>query len=205
MSMFCALGFRVMRKSLLILIATLSLLFNSAASSNAATQLVDISDLAGFQQNGVGGTAGNGIVFLSPKYTFGFGDTLDFGTALVSPDPPDDRGGGCGVIFPACFGNAGFSFFYLTNGSGGLDDAPFDIGGSDFVDCTGGCGFAQYRLLFNLPTTSNGIQFVFQGSEVSIVPPTIAAVPEPSTWAMLLIGFAGLAFAGSRRSVHIRT
>jgi hypothetical protein len=26
------------------------------------------------------------------------------------------------------------------------------------------------------------------------------AVPEPSTWAMMLIGFAGLAFAGYRRA-----
>jgi hypothetical protein len=26
------------------------------------------------------------------------------------------------------------------------------------------------------------------------------AVPEPSTWAMMLLGFAGLGFAGYRRS-----
>jgi PEP-CTERM motif-containing protein len=29
---------------------------------------------------------------------------------------------------------------------------------------------------------------------------TIASVPEPSTWAMMLIGFAGIGFAGYRRS-----
>jgi PEP-CTERM motif len=29
---------------------------------------------------------------------------------------------------------------------------------------------------------------------------SIAAVPEPSTWAMLLLGFAGLGYAGFRRS-----
>ena len=27
-----------------------------------------------------------------------------------------------------------------------------------------------------------------------------AAIPEPSTWAMLLVGFAGVGFAGYRRS-----
>ena len=27
-----------------------------------------------------------------------------------------------------------------------------------------------------------------------------SAVPEPSTWAMLLLGFAGIAFVGYRRS-----
>ena len=30
------------------------------------------------------------------------------------------------------------------------------------------------------------------------VPPPTPAVPEPSTWAMLLIGFAGLGYAGYR-------
>ncbi len=29
---------------------------------------------------------------------------------------------------------------------------------------------------------------------------TGAAVPEPSTWAMMLLGFAGLGFAGWRRA-----
>jgi hypothetical protein len=28
-------------------------------------------------------------------------------------------------------------------------------------------------------------------------------VPEPSTWAMLLIGFAGLGFAGWRRAARL--
>jgi hypothetical protein len=30
--------------------------------------------------------------------------------------------------------------------------------------------------------------------------PSVGAVPEPSTWAMVLIGFAGLGFAGARRT-----
>jgi hypothetical protein len=34
----------------------------------------------------------------------------------------------------------------------------------------------------------------------AIINPTVGGVPEPSTWAMLGIGFAGLGFAGSRRS-----
>jgi hypothetical protein len=36
---------------------------------------------------------------------------------------------------------------------------------------------------------------------IVVVPPTVVAdVPEPSTWAMLLIGFTGLGYAASRRS-----
>ena len=32
----------------------------------------------------------------------------------------------------------------------------------------------------------------------------LAPAPEPSTWAMMLAGFAGLAFAGYRRQSHLR-
>ena len=34
---------------------------------------------------------------------------------------------------------------------------------------------------------------------------TIAAVPEPSTWGLMLLGFAGLGFALYRRSVKAAT
>ena len=37
----------------------------------------------------------------------------------------------------------------------------------------------------------------------SVGPILLVAVPEPSTWAMLLLGFAGLGFAGYRRSRKI--
>jgi PEP-CTERM motif len=39
------------------------------------------------------------------------------------------------------------------------------------------------------------------GSAVLLVSdPVVAAVPEPSTWAMMLLGFAGVAFMAYRRS-----
>lgn len=34
---------------------------------------------------------------------------------------------------------------------------------------------------------------------------TVAAVPEPSTWAMLLIGFAGIGFAAYRKTSNAKT
>jgi PEP-CTERM motif len=60
-------------------------------------------------------------------------------------------------------------------------DPQFIIGGDDPSD---------YSLVFS-PGIGNG--------------PIGGAVPEPSTWAMLLIGFAGLGFAGLRRRAKTRT
>ena len=46
------------------------------------------------------------------------------------------------------------------------------------------------------------IEISLPGTGLSAFPPAIhlVAVPEPSTWAMMLIGFAGLGFAGYRTS-----
>jgi hypothetical protein len=45
----------------------------------------------------------------------------------------------------------------------------------------------------------NGIQFLFLGTELTIVPPAVAAVPEPSTWAMMILGFAVVGLNAYRR------
>ena len=42
---------------------------------------------------------------------------------------------------------------------------------------------------------NNGFQF-----DNAVVSTATSAVPEPSTWAMMLVGFAGLGFAGYRRN-----
>lgn len=182
--------------------------FAGAPRAVADTISMNISDLGGFQFNGAGGIFGNGRVALSPKYAVGFGDTVDFGIASLSPDPPDGRSG-C-TFTNNCYGNYIYDIFYLKNGIGGLETAPFDLFGvlpatpaissNGFIYCPNGqaCPSITIPLKFTLPPDVNGIQFAFEGSGVSIAPP----VPELSTWAMLLIGFAGLAFAGYRRSIH---
>jgi hypothetical protein len=52
---------------------------------------------------------------------------------------------------------------------------------------------ASHSCSFSGNTGQCGIGF--GGADISIAP-----VPEPSTWAMMLLGFAGLGFAGYRRS-----
>jgi hypothetical protein len=38
------------------------------------------------------------------------------------------------------------------------------------------------------------------GMTIDFIAPTLATIPEPSTWAMMLLGFAGLGFVGYRRT-----
>ena len=65
------------------------------ATNAANADVVDISDLNGFQRSGFGGIFGNGIVFASPTYAVQPGSIVDFGTATIIADPPDGRAGSC--------------------------------------------------------------------------------------------------------------
>jgi PEP-CTERM motif-containing protein len=62
----------------------------------------------------------------------------------------------------------------------------------DTLKLDGGAGSPTYYLVFT--GTSNGKLSV--GGTVSTAP----AVPEPATWAMMLLGFTGLGYAAFRRS-----
>ena len=61
------------------------------------------------------------------------------------------------------------------------------------------------QLQFAIPDGASSIQIGWAGYGI-YTPPVIAeSVPEPSTWAMLLIGFAGIGFASYRRMLLIGT
>ena len=45
-----------------------------------------------------------------------------------------------------------------------------------------------------------GFSFMIGLDDVSVTGPALAAVPELSSWAMMLVGFAGLGFAGYHRA-----
>jgi hypothetical protein len=62
-------------------------------------------------------------------------------------------------------------------------------------DLTGGSGFAFTYDLATAPVAApmmSALDFA--------AAPLVAGIPEPSTWPMMTLGFAGLAFAGYRRS-----
>lgn len=47
---------------------------------------------------------------------------------------------------------------------------------------------------------------VFTGSRSTVVQTEVKlAVPEPSTWAMMLLGFVGLGYAGLRKARLVRS
>jgi len=186
------------------LLLRLALLVGATIYASAASATIvnfDISSQAGFQQNGISGTAGNGTVFLSPVYSFASGSTVDFGTAFLSPDFIDFRSG-C-QFSNSCFSNYGSAVLFVRNGVGALLTAPFDLnevpGAQTGIEYCPNftCPAVPFRLLFTTPSDVDGIQFLFQGSALSIA----SAIPEPSTWALLLIGFAGIGFVKYRRKL----
>jgi PEP-CTERM motif len=68
-------------------------------------------------------------------------------------------------------------------------------------------GAAESGLLASFLTAEFGAIGTYQSiDDLGLVTMTVSAVatPEPSTWAMLLIGFSGLGFAGYRKAGAVR-
>jgi hypothetical protein len=60
-------------------------------------------------------------------------------------------------------------------------------------------------MLYTIPEGGDGVQVAwysnppFSGSGSYTAPTNVGAVPEASTWAMLIVGFAGIGFMAYRR------
>jgi hypothetical protein len=79
---------------------------------------------------------------------------------------------------PSLFGSNGFSF----------DDPPTFT----YLDANG-------NIVPNLVLYNSELNGIIPLSGQQFAPFDVSGVPEPSTWAMLLIGFAGLGFMAYRR------
>jgi len=147
--------------------------------------------ISGNGGNAYGGPGGNGGV-----------DGSDGGAG----DAPDGAGGGGGL-------NSGGGGALCCTGGGGVNDGPigFNFGGGgggfsgggggdggivDGVDAGGGGGGSLNTAFANL-IGFDGVQGGNGALDIDFVGP---AVPEPSTWTMLLLGFAGLGALAYRRN-----
>ena len=104
----------------------------------------------------------------------------------------------------------------VTEGDGTTDPFQFTGGiGSNFVAVIASAGETIFSVdysstsgwvQFKEPRVSgiSGVSVVPSGvsvvpSGVFVVPSGVVVIPEPSTWAMMLLGFAGLSFAAFRQ------
>jgi PEP-CTERM motif len=62
------------------------------------------------------------------------------------------------------------------------------------------CGGAEYCLIGPDDTSNIDVPPTPATSIVGLTSFTVTSVPEPSTWAMMVLGFAGLGYAGYRRA-----
>jgi hypothetical protein len=104
-------------------------------------------------------------------------------------------------------GAIGENSFTVTGGV--LTQVLFDISGANGIndqlylnsDCS--CAYGTGHTNF-LDIGSNDSLFVWNVGDLNapdgLVIGTYSAVPEASTWAMMLLGFAGLGFAGYRKT-----
>jgi hypothetical protein len=96
------------------------------------------------------------------------------------------------------------SFWLNSNGSS-FDEVKLSWGGTTIFDQTdiAADGWTRYSFVENATSNSTLLAFgLEQDSGYSGLDDikVSAAVPEPATWALMLLGFAGLGFAGYRRN-----
>jgi hypothetical protein len=154
-------------------------------------------DEAGVYHFSIGSVGPNSVTFIDPKVAIGY----DY--AIGAGDP-------------------NFASVLLPNVGGGHFDLTYEVSGKDVTDALnagvqfffGDGGVSAFEVTGISPSAMidpgnagafvTGLTFVSNGSFTGTMTPitTTAGIPEPSTWAMMLLGFAGLCFASYRTSRH---
>jgi hypothetical protein len=141
----------------------------------------------------------------SPAHPYGAGLFFIYNLVLTSGDATSLSVPGysgyqvsvkqCGIVNCIDYGSFGALMTSASRTSDG-DGVTFNF------DLTGPGNSSNLQLFTNASSyvDPNGILTDSEGGTFSIPVITPAAVPEPSTWARMLIGFAGLGYAGYRRA-----
>jgi hypothetical protein len=127
----------------------------------------------------------------SSRYLVNPGDTVDFGSVTITPGPDD----GTNLFGPEhnfIIGNPAVSY---NSGLGGWPSVGPELSicfGADLAPCQ----VPQTTdLVYVVPDGASSIQVGWLGYYVYTPP-----VPEPSTWVMMILGFAGIGFMAYRRN-----
>ena len=128
----------------------------------------------------------------TPNLIFGQNDYVNVDTQVITlahPNYLEVRSQTAGITF---------SIDDVTDGASSTFET---IAGTTFFDLT---QLGNSHLIFTDLTGADQVSFYNPGFALENSPPSSTlflpgAVPEPSTWAMLLLGFAGLGFMAYRR------
>ncbi|MEH2535965.1 hypothetical protein V1277_004735 [Bradyrhizobium sp. AZCC 1588] len=163
------------------------------------------------QPGGVPGTGGAQVIwptglvsftvgFQSAFYQFVPGDVVDLGWVTIFPiETYDSRSG---VTVSATSSLPSVAFDSSKPAFGGIIDR------SEYKSCTilepvcvidPPVPTTVTQLLYTIPQGGDGIQVSWYGPYAYVAP-----IPEPSTWAMLLIGFAGVGYLACRPTTKQR-
>lgn len=132
------------------------------------------------------------FLYTTPNSINGAGEVV--GSSVASVALPGALDGGMGPFAPLTSTNGEYVDFdetiFLTPGV----EYPVTLTADAVDNCS---GFTSCPIV-NQSAFADPI-FTVVGGGTLLVSANLNAVPEPSTWAMMLLGFAGLGFAGYRR------
>jgi len=131
-------------------------------------------------------------------------DSVGYNTGIVSQSNAAFNGAGNQASFSLASGTFTFTSGYFTDAFSGTASVVVtdNLGDSkSFLVTNSGPTLESFNwtgvntVYINATEFGGGIQIVFDDLTVT----QVAAVPEPSTWAMMILGFVGIGFMAYRR------
>jgi hypothetical protein len=180
-------------KSMAAACAALTAVFSTSASANIVYSVDLISGTTGvvgqITTDGHTGTPlGQGdIAGINLVISNSAGSTTLTGTAGVNVSGSDLTATSSGLFYNFSSSDSA-SFFFISNFGGGL--LCFN---NSALLCNGG---GHSAVDVSIGATAS---FIPESGNFEIGVAAVAAVPEPSTWAMMILGFCGIGFMGYRR------
>ena len=164
------------------------------AVSNAELTPADSTFAAGSMSAGYGGTGESLLYTSDAHFLFATSESDELIFDLLGYHVAGDGFGGLNLDVKVNGADHSFSFTVLSAAETFFGGDPLDFGAID-------AGNQDIEISFALAASKIGDGFGFAYD----FGPSKTDLPEPSTWAMMLVGFAGLAVAArSRRTARIR-